>query len=102
MPALSKPLRRIQALLQSLLDDLFRQIAADEDDFGAALFALAPIALEVAVEAEQIVRKVRGNGTPVWYVLAEDEGHGFTKKSNVDYLFAAQTLFLDRYLQRRN
>jgi hypothetical protein len=30
-------------------------------------------------EAEQIVRKVRGNGTPVWYVLAEDEGHGFTK-----------------------
>jgi hypothetical protein len=28
--------------------------------------------------------------------------HGFTKKSNVDYLFAAQTLFLDRYLQRRN
>jgi len=53
-------------------------------------------------EAEQIVRKVRGNGTPVWYVLAEDEGHGFTKKLNVDYLFAAQTMFLDRYLQRRN
>lgn len=53
-------------------------------------------------EAEQIVRKVRGNGTPVWYLLADDEGHGFTKKSNVDYLFAVQTMFLDRYLQRRN
>ena len=53
-------------------------------------------------EAEQIVRKVRSNGTPVWYLLADDEGHGFTKKSNLDYLFAAQTMFLDRYLQRRN
>ena len=45
---------------------------------------------------------MRSNGTPVWYVLADDEGHGFAKKSNVDYLFAAQTMFLDRYLQRRN
>ena len=52
-------------------------------------------------EAEQIVRRVRAGGTPVWYALAEDEGHGFSKKSNVDYLFAVQTMFLDRYLAKK-
>jgi dipeptidyl aminopeptidase/acylaminoacyl peptidase len=35
-------------------------------------------------EAEQIVRTVRAGGTPVWYLLAKDEGHGFAKKSNRD------------------
>jgi dipeptidyl aminopeptidase/acylaminoacyl peptidase len=49
-------------------------------------------------EAEQIVKKVRANGTPVWYLLAEDEGHGFAKRDNQDYQFAMATLFFDRYL----
>jgi dipeptidyl aminopeptidase/acylaminoacyl peptidase len=52
-------------------------------------------------EAEQIVRKVRGNGQPVWYLLAEDEGHGFAKKANVDYQFAVMTAFYDAFLTRR-
>ncbi len=52
-------------------------------------------------EAEQIVRKVRANGTPVWYLLAEDEGHGFTKKDNIDYQFALLTAFFDRQFGRR-
>lgn len=53
-------------------------------------------------EAEQIVKKVRANGTPVWYLLAEDEGHGFAKRDNQDYQFATTTLFFDRYLLKRN
>lgn len=35
-----------------------------------------------ASEAEQIVRSLRKNQIPVWYMLAKDEGHGFSKKSN--------------------
>ena len=32
-------------------------------------------------EAEQIVAKARSSsGTPVWYLLAEDEGHGFAQQ----------------------
>jgi dipeptidyl aminopeptidase/acylaminoacyl peptidase len=52
-------------------------------------------------EAEQIVRRVRANGTPVWFLLAEDEGHGFVKKANAEYQFALLTLFLERHLGRR-
>jgi dipeptidyl aminopeptidase/acylaminoacyl peptidase len=52
-------------------------------------------------EAEQIVKKVRANGQPVWYLLAEDEGHGFAKKANQDFHFAAQTLFFDKYLLKK-
>ena len=31
-------------------------------------------------EAEQIVKAVRGNGQPVWYLLYKDEGHGFQQE----------------------
>ena len=36
-------------------------------------------------ESEQIVSAIRNNGSTVWYLLAQDEGHGFRKKSNQDY-----------------
>ena len=49
-------------------------------------------------EAEQIVKAVRANGQPVWYLLFSDEGHGFRKKSNSDYFNAASMLFLERHL----
>ncbi|HET7793326.1 MAG TPA: prolyl oligopeptidase family serine peptidase [Rhizobacter sp.] len=45
-------------------------------------------------EAEQIVAKARSNGTPVWYLRAENEGHGFARKENADYQFYATVLFL--------
>src|SRR4029079_2599834 len=38
-------------------------------------------------EAEQIVREARAAGARVWYLLALDEGHGFARKDNADYLF---------------
>ncbi|MDP2315620.1 MAG: prolyl oligopeptidase family serine peptidase [Pseudomonadota bacterium] len=49
-------------------------------------------------EAEQIVKTVRGDGGVVWYLLANDEGHGFKRKSNRDYLNNAITMFFQSYL----
>jgi len=44
------------------------------------------------------VRAARENGQEVWYLVAEDEGHGFRKKENRDFYLAATALFLDRQL----
>ncbi len=49
-------------------------------------------------EAEDMVAAIRKNGTPVWYLMAKDEGHGFKKKSNADYQFYATVLFVKKYL----
>ena len=49
-------------------------------------------------ESEQIVEAVRSNGGTVWYLLANDEGHGFRKKANRDYLMNAEALFLETFL----
>jgi dipeptidyl aminopeptidase/acylaminoacyl peptidase len=51
-----------------------------------------------ASEAEQIVAKVRGNGGEVWYLLFDDEGHGFAKKRNADYFNAASMLLWQQHL----
>ena len=45
-------------------------------------------------EAVQMVETVRENGSPVWYLEAKDEGHGFRKKDNADYQFYATVLFI--------
>jgi dipeptidyl aminopeptidase/acylaminoacyl peptidase len=52
-------------------------------------------------EAEQIVKAVRKNGIDVWYLLAEDEGHGFGKKSNRNFYQQAMVLFLEKYLLKK-
>jgi dipeptidyl aminopeptidase/acylaminoacyl peptidase len=49
-------------------------------------------------EAQQIVAKVRANGKTVWTIYANNEGHGFQKKANRDYLNAAIALFLKQNL----
>jgi dipeptidyl aminopeptidase/acylaminoacyl peptidase len=49
-------------------------------------------------EAEQIVEAARKNNAPVWYLMANDEGHGFSKKNNQDYLFYATVLFVKEHL----
>ncbi|MEX2168370.1 MAG: S9 family peptidase [Pirellulales bacterium] len=49
-------------------------------------------------EAEQIVARVKQEGTPVWYLMARDEGHGFRKKNNQDYQFYATVLFMREFL----
>ncbi len=52
-------------------------------------------------EAEQIVKAVRKNKVEVWYLLAEDEGHGFSKKPNRDYYNQAKILFLQKFLLQK-
>jgi dipeptidyl aminopeptidase/acylaminoacyl peptidase len=49
-------------------------------------------------EAEQIVATLKKRGTPVWYMLADDEGHGFAKKANADYQFFSTIGFINRHL----
>jgi len=49
-------------------------------------------------ESEQIAAAVEANHVPVWYVVAKDEGHGFQKKANADYLRTVSIVFLETYL----
>ncbi len=49
-------------------------------------------------EAEQIAKAVRANGNPVWFLMFDDEGHGFRKKANSDYFGAASVLFWQEHL----
>ncbi len=49
-------------------------------------------------EAEQIVAAARKNNTPVWFLMANDEGHGFAKKDNSDYLYYSTILFIKEHL----
>jgi dipeptidyl aminopeptidase/acylaminoacyl peptidase len=49
-------------------------------------------------ESQQIVQTVRRNGTPVWYLMAKDEGHGFAKKNNRDFQLYSTVLFIKEYL----
>ncbi len=52
-----------------------------------------------ASEAEQMVTKIRENKGDVWYLLAMDEGHGFSKKGNRDYYSKSVALFLKTMLK---
>ncbi len=49
-------------------------------------------------ESIQIVEQLKKQGTPVWFLMANDEGHGFAKKSNQDFLFYAQIKFIEKTL----
>lgn len=51
-------------------------------------------------EAEQIAPLVRQNGVEVWTLYADNEGHGFRKRDNRDYMTAAIALFLEKQLLR--
>jgi dipeptidyl aminopeptidase/acylaminoacyl peptidase len=49
-------------------------------------------------EADQMVDALKKQGTPVWYLLAKDEGHGFAKKKNFEYQFYVTVAFVKRHL----
>ena len=49
-------------------------------------------------ESEQMVATVKKNASPVWYLMAKDEGHGFAKKKNQDYQFYATVAFMQEHL----
>jgi dipeptidyl aminopeptidase/acylaminoacyl peptidase len=49
-------------------------------------------------EAEQMLATLKKIGTPSWYLVAKDEGHGFAKKQNQDFQFYATVLFIKEFL----
>lgn len=49
-------------------------------------------------ESEQMVETLKKQGTPVWYLMAKDEGHGFAKKKNADFQFYATVAFMQECL----
>lgn len=49
-------------------------------------------------EAEQVVKALRANGQPVWYMNALNEGHGYRKKENSDIYQQATVMFLQEHL----
>jgi len=51
-----------------------------------------------ASESEQMADVLRKNKTPVWFLMAKDEGHGFRKKKNRDFQFYATVMFVKEYL----
>ncbi len=49
-------------------------------------------------EAAQIVSAVRAGAVPVWYLVANDEGHGFRKRSNRAFQLYLTSQFIRKYL----
>jgi dipeptidyl aminopeptidase/acylaminoacyl peptidase len=45
-----------------------------------------------------MVAALRKTGTPVWYLLAKDEGHGFFKQKNRDFQFYTTISFMQHFL----
>jgi dipeptidyl aminopeptidase/acylaminoacyl peptidase len=49
-------------------------------------------------EAHQIVREVRSNGYPVWFMNALNEGHGYSRKENQDLMRDVVVMFFQQHL----
>jgi dipeptidyl aminopeptidase/acylaminoacyl peptidase len=49
-------------------------------------------------ESQQIADALKKQGTPVWLLIAKDEGHGYRKKPNQDFQFYSTVEFLQEYL----
>ncbi len=49
-------------------------------------------------ESQQMISTVKQNKIPVWYLLANDEGHGFARKKNQDYQFYSTVMFMKKFL----
>jgi dipeptidyl aminopeptidase/acylaminoacyl peptidase len=49
-------------------------------------------------ESEQIVDALKESGSPVWYINALNEGHGYSRKENRDIYQQSALMFLQKYL----
>ena len=49
-------------------------------------------------ESRQMLDKLRSNGIQTWFLMANDEGHGYAKKKNQDFLFYSTILFVQQFL----
>jgi len=53
-------------------------------------------------ESRQMLDKLKGNGNTTWFLMANDEGHGYAKKKNQDFLFYATAMFVRQFLLGEN
>jgi dipeptidyl aminopeptidase/acylaminoacyl peptidase len=51
-----------------------------------------------ATESIQMKDNIKQHGGTVWFLMAKDEGHGFSKKNNVDFQFYSTIEFIKRFL----
>jgi len=49
-------------------------------------------------ESDQMVKAIRAQNGIIWYILGENEGHGFRRVSDSQYQFAAEADFFQTYL----
>ncbi len=49
-------------------------------------------------ESQQMAAAVKKNGTPLWFMIAKDEGHGISRQPNFLYLMHAWAFFMEQYL----
>jgi dipeptidyl aminopeptidase/acylaminoacyl peptidase len=49
-------------------------------------------------ESRQMLDKLKNNGVPIWFLVANDEGHGYAKKKNQDFQFYATVMFVQQFL----
>ena len=49
-------------------------------------------------EGQQMAAALTKRNVPAWLLVADDEGHGYAKKSNQEFQFAATVLFVKQYL----
>jgi dipeptidyl aminopeptidase/acylaminoacyl peptidase len=53
-------------------------------------------------ESRQMLDKLKGNGITTWFLMANDEGHGYGKKKNQDYLFYSTIMYVRQFLLGEN
>jgi dipeptidyl aminopeptidase/acylaminoacyl peptidase len=53
-------------------------------------------------ESRQMLDKLKNNGITTWFLMANDEGHGYAKKKNQDFLFYATVMFVRQFLLGEN
>ena len=46
----------------------------------------------------QMLDKLKSNGIATWFLMANDEGHGYAKKKNQDFQFYATIMFVRQFL----
>jgi len=49
-------------------------------------------------EFDSIVQVAQRLGMPIWYLLGNDEGHGFVKMGNIEFRHYSIILFVKEYL----
>jgi dipeptidyl aminopeptidase/acylaminoacyl peptidase len=53
-------------------------------------------------ESRQILDRMKNNGVATWFLIANDEGHGYAKKRNQDFQFYATIMFVRHFLLGEN